>query len=145
MSNEQKVQPLSSSNSDESSSRKNYKKKHWKRRSEQNWSLSAAENHSENEEEGLTKRFYITNQEQQFQWKITPDMAKYDISYFSVFIQENDLNESILIQNPVPTNFQEVKRMDEYIVQLLKEKKSRRKIWMSRKVTAYFGARTWRG
>ena len=52
-------------------------------------------------------------------------MAEYDISYFSVFIQENDLNESILIQNPVPTNFQVVKRMDEYIVQLLKEKKSK--------------------
>ena len=52
-------------------------------------------------------------------------MAEYDISYFSVFIQENDLNESILIQNLVPTNFQEVKRIDEYIVQLLKEKKSK--------------------
>ena len=52
-------------------------------------------------------------------------MAEYGISYFNVFIQENDLNESILIQNPVPTNFQEVKRMDEYMVQLLKEKKSK--------------------
>ena len=51
-------------------------------------------------------------------------MAEYGISYFNVFIQENDLNESILIQNPVPTNFQEVKRMDEYMVQLLKGKKS---------------------
>ena len=39
-----------------------------------------------------------------------------------MFIQDKDLKESILIKNPLPSNFQEVKRMGEYIVQLLKKK-----------------------
>ena len=39
-----------------------------------------------------------------------------------MFIQDKDLKESILIKNPLPFNFQEVKRIGEYIVQLLKEK-----------------------
>ena len=39
-----------------------------------------------------------------------------------MFIQDKDLKESILIKNPLPFNFQEVKRIGVYIVQLLKEK-----------------------
>ena len=44
-----------------------------------------------------------------------------------MFIHDKDLKESMLIKNPLPSNFQEVKRMGEYIVQLLKKKKIRKK------------------
>ena len=39
-------------------------------------------------------------------------MVKYGNSHFNVFIQDKDLQESILIQNPVSSNFHEIKRID---------------------------------
>lgn len=48
----------------------------------------------------------------------------WEYDHFNVFNQEKDLKESILIQNPVLFNILNVKRMDEFMVQLLKEKKS---------------------
>ena len=41
---------------------------------------------------------------------------------FNIFFREKNLKESILIQNLVPFNFQEIKRMTEFMVQFYKQK-----------------------
>ena len=48
-------------------------------------------------------------------------MAKYASSHFNQYVQERDLKESILTENPVPSNITEVKKLDEFISHLLKE------------------------
>ena len=50
-------------------------------------------------------------------------MTKYANEHFNIFIQEKDLKELILKTIPVPSNLQEVREMDEFMAQLLKEKR----------------------
>ena len=48
-------------------------------------------------------------------------MAKYANSHFNQYVQERDLKESILTEDPVPSNIPEVKKLDEFMSHLLKE------------------------
>lgn len=49
-------------------------------------------------------------------------MAEYANSHLNVFIQDKDLKDSFLKTIPLPSNIPEVRRIDEFIAQLLKEK-----------------------
>ena len=49
-------------------------------------------------------------------------MAEKANSHLNVFIQDKDLNESFLKTIPLPSNIKEVRRIDEFMAQLLKEK-----------------------
>ena len=48
-------------------------------------------------------------------------MVEYANEHLKIFIQEKDLEDSILKTIPVPSNLQEVRQMDEFMAQLLKE------------------------
>ena len=48
-------------------------------------------------------------------------MAKYATSHFNQYVQERDSKESILTENPVPSNITEVKKLDKFTSHLLKE------------------------
>ena len=50
-------------------------------------------------------------------------MASYANKYFEEFIPEGDLKEAILTQSPVPENIDTVKKLDDFLKDLLKEKK----------------------
>ena len=50
-------------------------------------------------------------------------MASYAHKYFEEFIPEEDLKEAILTQSPVPENMDTVKKLDDFIKDLLREKK----------------------
>ena len=50
-------------------------------------------------------------------------MASYANKYFEEFIPEGDLKEAILTQSPVPENIETVKKLDDFLQGLLKEKK----------------------
>ena len=70
-------------------------------------------------------QFHIVNQEDQFKWELSGTMAEHANDHLNVFIQEKDLKESILMTIPVPSNLKEVRRMDEFMAELLKEKQQK--------------------
>ena len=71
----------------------------------------------------LTERFRTVNEEEQFKWELDPpELAIYTNDDFNVFIQEKNLKDNILIKTPVPSNMQEVKKIDTFMLQILKEK-----------------------
>ena len=47
-------------------------------------------------------------------------MAEYANDHLNIFIQEQDLKQTILKTIPVPSNLQEVRRMVEFMAQLQK-------------------------
>ena len=49
-------------------------------------------------------------------------MASYANKYFEEFIPEGDLKEAILTQSPVPENMDTVKKLDDFLKDLLKRK-----------------------
>ena len=72
-----------------------------------------------------TSLFHVVNQEDQFKWELSDTMAEYAKDHLNIFVQEKDLTESILKTIPAPSNLKEVRRMDELIAQLLKEKRKK--------------------
>ena len=50
-------------------------------------------------------------------------MASYVNKYFEEFIPEGHLKEAILTQSPVPENLDTVKKLNDFLKDLLKEKK----------------------
>ena len=64
------------------------------------------------ENQQSSKRFNILNQDNQFKWVLPDDMAKYANFHFNKYVQERDLKESILTENPVPSNNTEVKKLE---------------------------------
>ena len=50
-------------------------------------------------------------------------MASYVNKYFEEFIPERHLKEAILTQSPVPENLDTVKKLNDFLKDLLKEKK----------------------
>ena len=50
-------------------------------------------------------------------------MASYVNKYFEEFISEGDLKEAVLMQSLVPENMVTIKKIDDFLKHLLKEKK----------------------
>ena len=106
-----------SSISDEEQRSKKRKKKHKKRKSKKRRRTKSPTPE--------TSRFLVVNQEDQFKWELSDFMAKYANEHLNIFIQEKNLKESILKTIPVPPNLQEVRQMDEFMAQLLEEKRQK--------------------
>ena len=51
-------------------------------------------------------------------------MPSYANKYFEEFMTEGDLKEAILAQSPVPENMDTVKKLCDFLIDLLKEKKN---------------------
>ena len=107
----------SSSSSDGEQQGNKWKKKHKKRKSKKRRRTNSLT--------PGTSRFLVVNQEDQFKWELSDTTAEYAKDYLNIFEQEKDLKESILKTIPVPSNLQEIRRMDELKAQLLKEKRKK--------------------
>ena len=55
--------------------------------------------------------------------EITQCMANYANKYFEEYISEDSLKEAILCQNPIPDNLDNVKKLDDFLSDILKEKR----------------------
>ena len=63
-------------------------------------------------------------------------MANYANKYFEEYVPEDSLKEAILCQNPVPDNLDNVKKLDDFLRDILKEKRKTNKqnienVWKS--------------
>ena len=68
-------------------------------------------------------RFKIVTEDEKFKDKFPKGMASYVNKYFEEFIPEGHLKEAILTQSPVPENMDTVKKLNDFLKDLLKEKK----------------------
>lgn len=55
---------------------------------------------------------------------LSGDMASYVITHFHSCIKNKDIKDSILTENPAPSNLIKVKKLDEFVPHLLKENDS---------------------
>ena len=69
-----------------------------------------------------SKRFRIFTEEE-YKWSLPQDMASYANDNSEKYIPEKDVIEAILIKTPRPENFDPVKRLNDYLQKLLKQKK----------------------
>ena len=78
---------------------------------------------SESEEEDQeTKRFHIVSNEDQFKWDLPSELASYANTQFEKYIPEKSIYNAICEVHPMTNNLNQVKKMDEFLRDLLKEK-----------------------
>ena len=67
-----------------------------------------------------SKRFRIITEEEEHKWSLPQDMASYTNDNSEKYIPEKEI---ILIKTPRPENLDPVKKIDDYLQELLKQKK----------------------
>ena len=85
------------------------------------WSSHSSSSESE-EEDQKTKRFHIVSNEDQFKWDLPSELASYANTQFEKYIPEKSIHDAICEVHPVPNNLNQVKKMDKFLRDLLKEK-----------------------
>ena len=112
-----------SSSIDPSSSVKKKKKaKRWRHHQPTSPSSSTASD-SSTDDESHNDWFKIITENEKFKWKLPKSMANYASKYFEECVPEDSLKEAILCQNPVPDNLDNVKKLDDFLRDSLKEKR----------------------
>jgi len=69
------------------------------------------------------KRFRITPEEELFKWSLPEGMAGYVQENFMSFIPDKDVKDAVLYPNPRPDNLVTPKKIDDFLTDLLKEKR----------------------
>ena len=84
-------------------------------------SLSSSSSHSsssESDEEAQEiKKFHNVLNEDQFKWDLPSELASHSKTQFEKYIPEKSLHDAI---SKVPSNLNEVKKIDEFLKNLLK-------------------------
>ena len=105
-------------------SKKPSKKK--RRRRSPSSSSSSSSSHSSSseseEEDQETTRFHIVSNEDQFKWDLPSELASYANTQFEKYILEKSIHDAVCEVYPAPNNLNQVKKMDEFLRDLLKEK-----------------------
>ena len=65
------------------------------------------------------KRFKVILKGEDFKWNLHYSMAEYANNHFNSYIVNKDIEEQLLAENPVPSNLQQVKPLDNFIRSLL--------------------------
>ena len=118
----------SDSLSTDSSSRANKKKKAKRRRHLQPTSSSSStDSDSSADEKSHNDRFKIITESEKRKWELPKSMGNYAKKYFKEHIPEDSLKEATICQNPVPDNLDNVKKLDDFFRDILKEKRKANK------------------
>jgi len=69
------------------------------------------------------QRFRITTEEDLNKWSMTDGMVQYVHDNFERYISEKDIKEGVLSNNPRPENLVPAKKLDDFLADLLKDRK----------------------
>ena len=70
----------------------------------------------------LHSRFTIVSEGDEKKWNLPNEMADYINKNSNVYILKKDIDSKILLENPVPNNVTPVQTIDDYLVEIIKEK-----------------------
>ena len=65
----------------------------------------------------------MNSEEYQYNYSLPLDMTQYVNVNFDTYIKETDLIKAVLITNPVPENINPVETLDDFVKDILKDKK----------------------
>ena len=81
-------------------------------------------NPSSHESDGCTsKQFKTVSENGEYRWSLPADMAEYSNKNSEKFLPGKDVKEAILLKMPRPENIDPVRKLDEFLLELLKQKK----------------------
>ena len=101
------------------------KRKHRKRSSSLSYSplpsSSSESSEARNIEGTLGNRFQVIFEKDKFRYSLPTDMAEYANTHFETYVKEADLKQHILMENPIPDNLDQIKKLDDFVRDILKD------------------------
>ena len=70
----------------------------------------------------LGSQFQVISDEDKFRHNLPTDMAEDFNTQFETYVKEEDLKQQILMKNPMPDNLDQVKKLDNFVRDVLKDK-----------------------
>ena len=65
------------------------------------------------------KRFKVMSTEDHFKWLLPEEIAEHMNDHFQTFLPEKRVHDSILMENPIPSNVDLPQMVDDFVVQLM--------------------------
>ena len=121
--NERRYRSTSPSPKRHKSQRK--KRKHRKGSSYSSYSSSPSSSSESSKKRSIDQtlgiRLQVISDEEKFRYNLGTDMAEYANKHFETYVKEADLKEQIFMENPVPDNLNQVKKLDDFVRDILKD------------------------
>ena len=76
----------------------------------------------------LCSQFQVIPEEDKFKYSLPTDLAKDATTNLETYIKQANLKQQILIEDPVPDNLNQVKKLDDFVCHILNDK-HKQKIW----------------
>ena len=114
----------SSSSTEKFSSPKRHKSQRKKRNYHNcsSWPYSSLESSVTRSREGsLGRRFQVISEEDKFRYNLPTNRAKDANAHFESYVKEADLKQQILTENLVPDNLDQLKKLDHFVFDILKD------------------------
>ena len=108
------------SNSDSSSSSEDIRRRKKKKSKKQHKKKDGGKPHAAEKES--MRRFEVVHEQDLHKWDLPESLAEYANPKFRIFIPDKDIKEQILVENPVPENLPQVKKLDNFMQDILVEK-----------------------
>ena len=128
--NKRRYKSTSSSSSTEKFSSPKRHKSQRKKRNYHNcssWPYSSLESSVTRSREGsLGRRFQVISEEDKFRYNLPTNRAKDANAHFESYVKEADLKQQILTENLVPDNLDQVKKLDHFVFDILKDKRKQK-------------------
>ena len=128
--NKRRYKSTSSSSSTEKFSSPKRHKSQRKKRNYHNcssWPYSSLESSVTRSREGsLGRRFQVISEEDKFRYNLPTDRAKDANAHFETYVKEADLKQQILTENLVPDNLDQLKKLDHFVFDILKDKRKQK-------------------
>ena len=119
----------SSSSTEKFSSPKRHKSQRKKRNYHNcsSWPYSSLESSVTRSREGsLGRRFQVISEEDKFRYNLPTNRAKDANAHFESYVKEADLKQQILTENLVPDNLDQLKKLDHFVFDILKDKRKQK-------------------
>lgn len=65
------------------------------------------------------KRFKVQSVEDRYKWNLPNEMIEYVNSHFQAFLSDKGVHESILLENPIPSNVNKPQVVNEFLTPLM--------------------------
>ena len=80
---------------------------------------SSSEESVEEDNSPKSYRFQIISKSESHKWELLGEMADYANHQFQCFVQEKDVEENLLVLQPVPENVRGVKKLDDFVKSIM--------------------------
>ena len=104
-------------------SKKSKTRKRKRRHSSSSSATSTTSDNDSSDNEPAIKRFKVVPEDEWYKYKILKSMASFANEHFELYLPDKELHSNILKENPVHDNVDQVKKLNDFAISILKDRR----------------------